>query len=311
MPLVNDMYGDEPVGRKKHGGPLVHMDPAVRDDGLTYTGGQMWNADGAPFARMTFRAAPDNEEEELYRRRDPIKKIHNFITEYKQAMIDQGRESEILASPEGHTFEVEDGLPEEAIESMQKAFAEKDTEAMAKAMIELDKYDPKHKNFDDRIQFWMKEFGKAWGSEFAKDKKEAQEFVLDTLEPFMPPEFKEIEKDRVELEKYEEKKAKALEVKRQKQQETGITSFPPALDLTDSSLTVVQARSSSMEWETKALMGAHPGVMFGCHCSASLDSFPFEGLYGDYPEVFPPALDFARRYPKSKDRQTLPDGCPE
>merc|ERR1712224_555091 len=107
----------------------------------------------------------------------------------------------------------------------------------------------------------------------------SQQFVMQTLQPFMPPDFRETEKDLVELERYEERKAQAAVVKLQKEREAG-GSFPDALDLTDSSMSVIQCRSSALDWESTALMGAHPGVMFGCHTSASLDALDFESCYG-------------------------------
>lgn len=313
MPLVNDIYSDEPMGRKKHGGPLVAFDPPVRSDGQTndHGGFQSWSADGSPFVRIHFRAAPDTgeKEDDYFRRKgDTTKRITDFIDEYKTAMINSGQAEEIHGSSEARPFKVDEELPEEAVETMRRAFAEKDTEAMAQAMIKLSEFDPTHKSFDDRIAFWTKEFSKAWSPAFEKDRKEAKDFVLETLDPFMPPQFKEMENDRKELEKYEEKKAKALEIKKQKAQEAGKEMFPDAIDLTDSALSVIQAKSSSMEWETRALMGAHPGVMFGAHCAGTFEEFDFRGIYGDPEFADPWAVDFARRYPKTKGRSALPSG---
>merc|ERR1719424_33157 len=150
---------------------------------------------------------------------------------------------------------------------------------MADVMKSLDKYDPKHKDFDERIDFWVKEFTRAWTPEFQKDGKVAKKFVVDTIMPYMPEEFKEIENDRLELEKYEESKAKALVSKNERRKEYQ-SVFPPAVDITDSAIAIVQAKSAAAEWETNGVMGMHPGVGFGCHCAASLESLPLEATDG-------------------------------
>merc|ERR1712216_181392 len=117
----------------------------------------------------------------------------------------------------------------------------------------------------------------------------------------MPQELRDMEKER---HKYEEKKAAALEL-RQRKEDGSAHSFPPAIDLTDSAMTVLQANSAHDDWENTAMMGAHPGMMFGCHCSAQLEMGDYDAVYG--PVGYPTSLDFARRYPKSKGRQTLPN----
>merc|ERR1712100_819317 len=101
----------------------------------------------------------------------------------------------------GGKLQLEDKVPEEALEPMRKAFAENDTEALTQAMIDLGKWEPKHRSLDGKIDFWVKEFSKAWGPESQKDKNKTHELIMDPLDPFMPQEFKDIERDRVELEK--------------------------------------------------------------------------------------------------------------
>lgn len=308
-PLPQEIYGDESMGRKKHGGPLLPFDPAIRSDGehADHGGFQMWSADGAPYARSTFRAAPDDKESEkdnlMKRRGDTAGRIYDYIETYKQEMIAQGSAHEILPSREAGTFQITDELPDEAVQTMRNAFAANDPSAMSQAMTELEKYDPKHMSFDDRIKFWHKEFTKAWAPEFQKDDKVAKGFVQQSLEPFLPPVFQEMEKDRQALEKYEETKELAMQLKRERQNASGGSAFPMAVDLTDSACSVIQSKSSSMEWETNALMGAHPGVMFGCHCTSTFDTFPFEGIYGEPDSGLSSngwEVDFALRYPKSK-----------
>lgn len=307
MPLVDQVFGNESMGRKKHGGPVVSNFSCDRPDGINCSVHEMWNADGAPWVRSIFRAAPaeEDEEEEVL---DPVRRTYKVIENYKQAMISQGREDEILGKPQAETnpFELRattTELPPEALESMRLAFASNDKDAMAKAMVALNEYDPVHKSFDERLDFWMKEFSKAWSPEFQKDEQAAKHFVRDSIEPFMPAELKDMER---QMEKAEARKA----LKREKMKDYGVTPyFPPALDLTDSALTVIQAKSSCLEWETVSLFGSHPGVMFGAHCAATVDTTPVEGFNGGF--ASPAQFDFARRYPKTKGRNALEGQYPE
>lgn len=298
-PIIEDLKGDVSMGRMKHGGPIPSCWGNERSDGLHRDNTHStWSADGWPFARLHFRAKDDKDGFDI-ERNDPVKKIYQLIDDYKKAMIQQGRETEVLGRPEeAKTYEISDGLPPEAIETMRKAFEEKDTDAMAKAMLALNEYDPVHKSFDDRLHFWMKEFSKAWKPEFEKDEKASKQFVQDSLQPFMPLEFKDLSGD---IERYEEKKQLALAAAKEK----GKDSFAPAVDMTDSALSVLQSTSFSMDWETTAMMGMEPGMGFAAHCSSTLESGIYEGLYGDYGDQH--HIDFAQRYPKSKGRQTLPD----
>jgi hypothetical protein len=308
MPLINDIFGGESMGRKKHGGPLVPHDPVIRSDGL-HRDSQFsaWGGDGNPFVRSHFRAADDSHgEPDLFKRRDPIKRVYEYIEDYKKEMIEQGREDDVAPSAEALAFTIEDTLPEEAVEDLREAFARKDPEALAQVMISLDKYDPKHKGLDERIQFFLDELNKAFAPEFTKDKKLAQNFLIETLTPHMPEKFKEIERDRKAVEKYEEAKEKALARRREQLKVSESSSgFPASLDLTDSALSVIQNKSASLEWEQNALMGAHPGIMFGAHCAATLEQDPLSACWGS--EVHAPrnSVDFAQRYPKSNGRVSL------
>lgn len=291
---------EEPLGYRKYGGPIPQMEKAVTSSQTERNVHNGWGADGFPFARMHFRAAAEDPDWE--KRLDPVTNIYKMIGGYKQSMIEQGREKELKATLEAQPSEFEDGIPQEDIEKMRKAIRENDHGAIQEAMVALNKYDPTHKSFDDRLKFWQQEFSKAWSPEFQKEDTgaAAKDFVRESLQPFMPDEMNAIAKEK---EKYEERKRAALALKRKT--EFSQNSFDyNAMDPSDCGITVVQANEVHSEWENTAIFGAQAGVLFGCHCSAQFEIGPYEAQYGDI--GYEQSLDFARRYPKTKGRPTLP-----
>lgn len=73
-----------------------------------------------------------------------------------------------------------------------------------------------------------------------------------------------------------------------------------------------------MEWESSGVMGIHPGVAFGCHCSATIEAYGFAGSHGDAAldpdfaaEYFADEMEFELRYPRAKGRNNYTGEMPE
>lgn len=320
-PILPEELADKKLGKKKHGGPLLSLYPDLRSDALRRDSQfGLWGVDGTPFVRSHFRAADPEEDEYFKRREPPSVMINRFVEEYKHDMIAQGKESEIIGSPdaakERHTdLGVSSGegrLPDEAVETLRKAFAEKDPDAMGEALLALQKYDPIEKGFDERIQWWLQELAAAWGPELQKDTEDGKRFIFQTLDPLGTPAFRDLKRNIEKQVEYEKTKETALRSQRESQDES--LQFPAAVDLTDSSMTVIQARSNDQDWENHfGVMGAHPGVLFGMHTSSCMEAMGLRGVYGDIipdlTEGAPDSADFELRYPRAKGRQPF-EGAP-
>lgn len=293
-------HNKEPIGYRKYGGPIPKFEPDTDAGGRERLVHNCWGADGFPFAKMHFRAAPEDPDWE--KRLDPATNIYKLIGRYKEAMIEQGREQELKGSLEDKPSEGETGIPQEDVEKMRKAIRQNDHVAIQEAMVALNKYDPTHKSFDERLKFWQQEFSKAWSPEFQKEETgtAAKDFVRESLQPWMPEEMNAMDKER---QKYEERKRQALALRR-KTEFTENTFDYNAMDPSDCAMTVVQANPAHSDWENSAIFGAQPGCLFGCHCSAQFEIGPYEAQYGDV--GYQGSLEFARKYPKTKGRPTLP-----
>merc|ERR1712100_353208 len=91
----------------------------------------------------------------------------------------------------------------------------------------------------------------------------------------MPEGLKDLAQDIREDWDYQEamEQVKLDQVQRRKQKElVPFTSLE--CDMEGASCCVVQANSTDNDWETKAVMGAQPGIYYGAHCSGVLESVP-------------------------------------
>jgi len=272
---VEKMFGDRP--------------PMWKNRGENTKGGKrccQWMADGFPFARSCFAPVPffspgskDTEypwgaETSAAARafRDP-NCIHN-VTEIAYDKIEglirtiTREEAEkrmhepfdLSAKKKGAT------LLQDDMEEIGDAVKTANSQAFARAISNIGEAEAelaKEMPFDERVQVIAAELMGVM-AKFKGDKEAAATFMLTALQPFMPDQLRDIGTQACQG--YKDERLRRKHYARRKEEDF-------KQELGPFSNSILQAPSDSAQWEVDVgTFGKHPGVIFGMHCSGSVQA---------------------------------------
>lgn len=258
----------------------------LQDDGITPSKFEMWGFEGGPFARYHYRAAPLDEP---WVKEAMQEKIWAQVEDFKKQVAESEDEpsTEAIESAE---------IPEGVAVRLRKAFRRRDKKKLLEAIEEAIAAS-RHNELTARILVLKEMLGKSWGPEL--QGVESAIFIVEAIQPILPQGLKDLAKETLANMKTVKKGGPV-------QKDVAEKVYPDAVDMSfilDASCTISQARSTDESWATTyGVMGAHPGVYFGCHCAATYEYGGLEFGMGENPlpnEVTcPQHVEFDRRYPR-------------
>lgn len=279
------------IPQKKHGGVPVGAFPRERADGIhPDSHHQGWMPEGSPFVKQHWRAADPpsrytHQDKELERKRDFNGRIWQYVADHKQQVIDwkrqQGEESDCVPLDlETDALrplpDVYDVVPDELVRRLRAALESKDKERIATTFQELEQYDVGDDySAEDRVRWFHKILSEAWNQEINKDKKGMGRLIFDSLEQTMPETLQEVSKDVKSHWDYEEAQLRAMFHKTDRE----LSDMPEGINMRDVNCSVIRASSTDDDWETTAIFGGQPGVLYGAHCAATYEAWPTYSMW--------------------------------
>mmetsp|Transcript_105268 Transcript_105268/g.263600 ORF Transcript_105268/g.263600 Transcript_105268/m.263600 type:complete len:251 (+) Transcript_105268:57-809(+) len=243
---------------KKHGGippgwrdgPKWNFDKGAPNDHY------MWNADGTPFSRLTFVPA-----------------------HYESS-------KEVVPPSVGSIAAAPPTLPDHLLRDLARALRARDSVAFSQAMEQLEGFDPRHEDYDDRMQLFVRGLKDILMNPSLMREGGAA-FVLEAIDA----KLREPESPGQGDPKQQYGTSDATV-----RQDVGRKIFTSDHPMADASCTILAPPSHLDEWESTSIFGRHPGIMFGAHCTATFAENGPEVTWGaGY--MTPGMYDWFARYP--------------
>eukprot|EP00446_Apocalathium_sp_SHHI-4_P082213 CAMPEP_0177508056 /NCGR_PEP_ID=MMETSP0369-20130122/40819_1 /TAXON_ID=447022 ORGANISM="Scrippsiella hangoei-like, Strain SHHI-4" /NCGR_SAMPLE_ID=MMETSP0369 /ASSEMBLY_ACC=CAM_ASM_000364 /LENGTH=248 /DNA_ID=CAMNT_0018986133 /DNA_START=65 /DNA_END=811 /DNA_ORIENTATION=- len=222
---------------KKHGGEIPGWRTTVVErPGSTDELHQMWRADGAPFVHLQYRPA------EMRPTDFPPERLHPLPDE------------EAPIRP----------IPAPLLQELESALRARDSAAFARAMEQLEAFDPTSQGFNDRLKHFTEGLQEILMSP-ALMADGGSQFVLQVIESRMRQAPK---RSTGSLQTYTVARPNVA-----RQMFRGN-------DMSDASVSTIAVPSHLDDWESNAAFGRHPGLLFGLHTATELSMRPPGELWG-------------------------------
>lgn len=247
-----------------------------------------WTAEGVPFARTHYRPAALDES---WRKRVAQEKIFKYIEDFQGEMKTGTADSSSLAITD-----------EQVLSNLQLAFRKRDKQKLTAAIEECLRQIPQNQDMTTRILLLKEVLSKSLDPQQGFD---SASFLIEAIQPILPADLQETAKETLD-------KVKAAEAGKSTKTEpqvieNSIYPCPMGVEEFDGkSCTILKAKSTDEDWMAKfGVFGIQPGMLFGCHCSATWEFVGTSGANG-VPEEFiqlqcPEHVEFERRYPKRSE----------
>lgn len=280
---------------KKCGG-LLGCSDVTKDtlsfDGLKKSPFNLWDACGAPFAVALYRATPmDDAWMTNYVQEQIRKHISDFTEQMSGVAI-----ADVPSSGDQAIAKID--LPDEVLVKLQVAFRRRDKQMVVQAIEKFTNTQLQSEELNAKLAVLK--------TVLQSQIQSADDiiFLLEAIQPILPQGLKEIGKETVA-------KSKAAKAGKKPTTEDAVKRiYPQSLDdldkeyMEDAACTIAQARPTDAEWiKGGGVFGSHPGVYFGCHCSATWEfggpTFCAGDVFNEYKEIVAKDLvDFEARYPR-------------